>query len=354
MSGATDPKTNAAPGAVQAVATANTNIALVKYWGKCDARLNLPAVPSLSLTLDGLFTHTQLTLEPGRRKDELFLNDQPTFGEPLFKVSRHLDRLAQKLSLPGRQFGLIKTRNNFPTAAGLASSASAFAALTVAGYGALVGETALLSPLDRGLLSSWARQGSGSAARSLFGGLCVLCIGTPGQVNSACARPLVAPADWPDLRLVIGVVSDEAKETSSTDGMEHTAHTSPYFGPFVAAAAADLLSATEAIARRDLSALGQVTERSALRMHASAMAADPGIVYLRGATIEGFHTLAELRKQGIEAFFTCDAGPHPKALTTEKHAQTVAAALAAVPGVRRTLIAAPGEGARLCSVTVLS
>ena len=338
---------------MHAVATANTNIALVKYWGKCDPTLNLPAVPSLSLTLSGLSTRTEVRLDPALVADELVLNEKSVDGEPLRKVSRQLDRVTRYLGLPGRPFARVLSHNNFPTAAGLASSASAFAALTVAAYGALLGETALASPLSRSLLSSWARQGSGSAARSLFGGLAVLGVGTPGQIDSAQASQLLPPEGWPELRLVIGVVSDEAKATSSTDGMTRTANTSPYYSPFVAGAPRDLLEATQAVLAQDLARLGRIAERSALRMHASAMAADPGVVYLRGSTIEGYHSIVQLRQQGVEAYFTCDAGPHPKALTTVAAAERVAAALAAVPGVKRTIIASPGEGARLVSVEAL-
>jgi diphosphomevalonate decarboxylase len=335
---------------MHAVAEANTNIALVKYWGKNDPSLNLPAVPSLSLTLAGLTTRTEVRLDPALTADVLILNDKAVSGEPLRKVSRHLDRVARYLGRAGRPFAEVRSHNNFPTAAGLASSASAFAALTVAAYGALLGDKALDTPLARSVLSSWARQGSGSAARSLFGGLAVLSVGTPGQVDSAQATQLLGPSDWADLRLVIGVVSDEAKETSSTDGMTVTANTSPYFAPFVAAASGDLLEATQAVRSKDLAQLGRVAERSALRMHASAMAADPGVVYLRGSTIEGYHAIVKLRGEGVQAYFTCDAGPHPKALTTVVFAERVAAALAAVPGVKRTIIAEPGEGARLVSV----
>lgn len=336
---------------MHALAEANTNIALVKYWGKNDPTLNLPAVPSLSLTLDGLTTRTEVEFAPSLAADVLVLNSAETGGEPLVKVSRHLDRVA--LALVGtteRPRARVRTVNNFPTAAGLASSASAFAALTVAAAAALTGGAAATAgefEFDRGQLAILARQGSGSAARSLFGGLVVLGVGTPGQVHSAQASQLLASSDWPELRLVIGVVSERAKDTSSTLGMNHTAATSPYFAPFVAAAPLDLLTATQAIKARDLTRLGEVAERSALRMHASAMAADPGVIYLRGSTLEGLHAVRALRQRGVAAFFTCDAGPHPKALTTAADADAVAAALAAVPGVQRTLIARPGEGARV-------
>lgn len=330
----------------KAVAEANTNIALVKYWGKNDEEFNLPAVPSLSLTLEGLRTRTEVALDPQLPADRLLLNDTDVGGEPLAKVSRHLDRMAAYLGLSQRPRATVRTDNNFPTAAGLASSASAFAALSVAAAGALR-PGFVLDNDARAELSILARQGSGSAARSLYGGVVVLGTGTPGQRDSARATQVLTQADWPELRMVIGVASEGAKATGSTDGMRHTAASSPYFAPFVAAAPNDLRLAMAAVHARDLAALGAVVERSALRMHASALAADPAVVYLRGATIEGLHTLRALRARGVAAFFTCDAGPHPKALTTARDADAVAAALAAVPGVLRTLVAAPGPGARL-------
>jgi diphosphomevalonate decarboxylase len=322
---------------MRAAAEARTNIALVKYWGKCDAELNLPAVPSLSLTLEGLLTRTAVWLSPERQRDALWINDREEPGEALLRVMRHLDRVAG----PDRPRAEVRSWNNFPTAAGLASSASAFAALTLAAAAA-AGQD-----LDPVRLSALARQGSGSAARSLFGGLVILSAGTPGQADSARAHKLLPADGWPELRLVLGIVSDDPKETPSTGGMNRTAATSPYYPAWVAGAPEDLQAAVLAVLARDLEQLGAVTERSALRMHASAMAADPGVVYLRGPTIEGLHAVRRLRQAGTPAWFTCDAGPHPKALTTAACAEQVAAALSAVPGVRRTLIARPGGPARL-------
>ncbi|MCS6914632.1 MAG: diphosphomevalonate decarboxylase [Myxococcales bacterium] len=322
---------------MRALAEARTNIALVKYWGKCDPQWNLPAVPSLSLTLDGLTTRTEVWLDRQWTADSLIVNDVALHGAPLERASRHLDRVLG----PTRPRARVTSWNSFPTASGLASSASAFAALTVAA--AAAGGL----HLDAERLSILARQGSGSAARSILGGIVVLGVGTPGQPDSARATQLCAPEDWPALRLVLGIVSEEPKDTPSTDGMNHTAMTSPYYGPWLAAAPGDLRQAVEAVKKRDLEALGTVAERSALRMHASALAADPAVVYLRGATVEGLHAIRALRAAGVPAWFTCDAGPHPKALTDARYVAQVAAALARVDGVRRTLSAAPGAGARL-------
>jgi mevalonate kinase len=168
---------------MHAVATANTNIALVKYWGKCDPTLNLPAVPSLSLTLSGLSTRTEVRLDPALVADELVLNEKSVDGEPLRKVSRQLDRVTRYLGLPGRPFARVLSHNNFPTAAGLASSASAFAALTVAAYGALLGETALASPLSR---SSAVELGA--ARLGLGGAVAVWRAGGAGRRDTGADR----------------------------------------------------------------------------------------------------------------------------------------------------------------------
>ncbi|WP_394829105.1 diphosphomevalonate decarboxylase [Pendulispora albinea] len=318
-----------------ALAEARANIALVKYWGKSDLARNLPAVPSLSLTVDALTTRTSVHFDPARNADAVWIDRKPADPRAQERVSRHLDRV-----LPGRMFAEVRSSNDFPTAAGLASSASAFAALTLAA------SAAAGAAHDGTKLSILARQASGSAARSIFGGLVLLGVGTPGQTDSSFATPIASERDWPDLRLVIGIGIEGPKEIGSTDGMTRS-EASPYYASWTASAPAEIPRAVEAIERRDLAALGAVAERSALRMHACAMASDPGVVYLRGPTVEGLHVIQKLRTRGFHAWFTCDAGPHPKALTTPADAEYVARALAEVPGIRRTIIAAPGAGALL-------
>ncbi|UJR84168.1 diphosphomevalonate decarboxylase [Sandaracinus amylolyticus] len=324
---------------MHAVAEARANIALVKYWGKADPELNLPAVPSLSITLAGLTTRTSVRFDPSLRRDWVRLDGREADSRTVERVSRHLDRVVSE-SGARALFAEVEGHNDFPTAAGLASSASGFAALTLAAAAAAGRE------LDRSALSVLARRASGSAARSLFGGLVVLDRGAAGDPWSSVARPAGEHADWNDLRLVIGVVSEQAKSTSSTSGMTRSEE-SPYYPAWVASATRDVNEALDAIAHRRIDALGEITERSALRMHACAMSADPGVVYLRGPTIEGLHAIRELRRSGVAAWFTCDAGPHPKALTNDRDAGAVARALASVPGVQRVLTLSPGAGAEL-------
>jgi diphosphomevalonate decarboxylase len=322
----------------RAIAEANTNIALVKYWGKRDARLNLPAVGSLSLTLEGLTTRTEVRFEPALEADGLLLNGEPTAGKALERISKFLDLVRIRSGLSER--AAVVSANNFPTAAGLASSASAFAAL------ALAATRAAGLELDGAELSTLARRGSGSAARSIFGGFVHLHRGQKDDGSDCQAEPVEGATEW-GVRLVVGVTSEGAKETLSTDGMRHTAETSPYYAEWLASSEPDLAAARKAIAARDLEALGVVTERSCLTMHASAMAARPAVVYFIGATIDGYRAVQAMRRGGLPAWFTCDAGPHVKVLTDAAHAEQVAQRIAAVPGVLRTRICAPGKAARI-------
>jgi diphosphomevalonate decarboxylase len=152
---------------------------------------------------------------------------------------------------------------------------------------------------------------------------------------------------WPDVRLVVAVTSDAAKAIGSTEAMERTARTSPYYAPWLASVPGDLAEARAAVAARDLPRLGAVAERSAMRMHASAMAADPPILYWSPATLAAMAAVRELRARGTAAFFTIDAGPHVKVLCAAADAPAVVNILSTTPGVLRTVVASPGPGARI-------
>jgi diphosphomevalonate decarboxylase len=324
-----------APNAVTAVA--GTNIALVKYWGKRDVALNLPAAGSLSLTLDRLGTRTTVVFDDGDR-DRLVLGGAPADSAATARVSAFLDRVRARAEIARR--ALVTTDNSVPTAAGLASSASGFAAL------ALAATRAAGLELPAPELSALARIGSGSAARSIFGGFVEMARGERADGSDAIARPLPEGDGW-DVRLVVAITASGPKAIGSTAAMTHTARTSPFYGAWIAAVPGDLAAARAAIAARHLPSLGAVAERSALRMHAAAMAADPAVIYWNAATLAAIDCVHTLRAQGMSVFFTIDAGPHVKALCRAADADAVAAALRAVPGVNDCLIAAPGPGARV-------
>ena len=322
-----------------ATAVAGTNIALVKYWGKRDEVLNLPATGSLSLTLDRLGTRTRVAFDGGDgTRDRITLDGTTASEKVAARVTTFLDRVRARAGIAAR--ATVVTDNSVPTASGLASSASGFAALAVAATGAA---GLALAPTE---LSVLARLGSGSAARSIFGGFVEMARGARADGTDAAAHPLDAGAGW-NVRLVVAITAAGEKALGSTAAMRRTAETSPYYEAWVRGVDGDLAAARAAIAGRDLAALGAVAERSAMRMHASAMAADPPILYWNPATIAAISRVRALRAEGASAFFTIDAGPHVKVLCDAREAEAVAAALAETPGVLRTLIAAPGPGARL-------
>ena len=309
---------------MKATAVAHANIALVKYWGKRDEALLLPEAGSLSVALDRLVTTT--TVELGVAEDSLRIDGRPASGAELRRARAVLD--AARIGDRAR----IESRNDFPTAAGLASSASGFAALAVAACAA-----AGQQRTEREL-SALARLGSGSAARSVPGGWAVWEDEDAGQVASPDHLPV---------RLVVAVCGEGPKPVGSRDGMKRSRETSPYHAAWIEQCRRDLPEALRLLRARDLPGLGALAERNALRMHADALAADPPLLYWEPATVGCLQALQRLREQGAGAWATIDAGPHVVALCAPGDAARVEAALRSVPGVRDALVCAPAGGARV-------
>src|SRR5213594_3133875 len=322
--------------AAEATARANVNVALVKYWGKRDRALNLPATGSISLTLDGLSVEASVAFGGGEA-DRVEIDGVEAAGREASRVTRFLDLV--RAAAGRRERATVVMRSTVPRGIGLASSAAAFAAL------ALAASRAAGLALDPSGLSALARRGSGSAARSIFGGFVEWHRGERADGVDSFAEPL-APIDHWDLRTVVAVTSTAPKAVSSRDGMLRTA-ASPFYPAWVAGAEADLAEARAAIRARDLEALGLVAEHSALEMHAVGMWARPPLLYWRGATVDCLDRVWKLRAEGTPAFATIDAGPQVKVLCAPGDARRVAEALRAVPGVERVLACAPGVGAEV-------
>ena len=321
----------------RASARARANFALVKYWGKADARLNVPAVGSISITLDALWSDTAVEFDERLRADELSLDGQRR-ADQLARVSACLDLLRERAGIRTR--ARVTSSNNFPTAAGLASSASGFAALVTATAGAL---DLKLAPRE---LSVLARRGSGSAARSLFGGFVEMHAGHAADGADSFAEPLLDAKDWP-LEVAIAITAKGEKEVGSRSGMERSADSSPYYAAWVETQRDDLRAARDAIAKRDFEALAEVAEHNCFKMHAAALAATPPLLYWNGATVECVHAVRRLRAAGVPVFFTIDAGPQVKAICLAEARPRVEAALRDVPGVLDVLSSRLGPGAEL-------
>ena len=310
-------------------ASAHPNIALVKYWGKQDLPGNLPAVPSLSITLDKLTATTQVS----EAKDDAFtLNGKMLAGaQQDQKLARFLDYFRKHYDIPKVH---IESDNNFPTAAGLASSAAGFAALVTA-----LDKLFELRLNDR-QKSALARAGSASAARSILGGF----VGLTGPEYEA--EQIKDAAHWP-LHVVVAITDTAEKSVSSTKGMTISAQTSPYYPAWVSSANTDYDAARLAVTNKDFSELAQIAEHSCFKMHAVMQSSQPPLLYWNAASVACMQTVKTLREAGEEVFFTMDAGPQVKAVCTQGSADKVNQALAAVPGVIRTETVALGAAAEI-------
>lgn len=328
---------HASPVPGQAGAMAHPNIALVKYWGKRAGPNNAPAVGSLSITLDTLVTRTFVRFDKTLEHDTFLLNARPAAVAQCRRLSAFVDRIRRMARINRRV--AVESINNFPTGAGLASSASGFAAL------ALATSCAAGLTLDAATLSDLARAGSGSAARSVFGGYVALSCGAAEDGHDAVAAPLHTPEHWP-LRVIVAITCDKVKDIGSTEGMERTRRSSPYWDAWLAGQEDDLGQARRAVAARDFAALAEVSEHSCMKMHALAMAAKPPLLYWNPSTLAAMHRVLALRQQGHGVFFTIDAGPQLKAVCLPEDAAFVHDALSMVPGVQAVMNVGLGPGAQ--------
>ncbi|MDA0706288.1 MAG: diphosphomevalonate decarboxylase [Proteobacteria bacterium] len=318
---------------MRATAIAQPNIAVVKYWGKRDLARNLPAVGSISITLSTLYTEMQVEIETGLVDDALLVNGAEN-RTLLARVSNCLNIVAGT----DRPAVRVSSRSNFPIAAGLASSASAFAALVVAA------DAVFALSLPRAQLASLAGRASGSAARSLLGGFVEL----ENDANDISVTNLLGATDWP-LEIVVAITAPGPKPVSSGDAMEISRRTSPFYDLWIEQQAGDLAEARAAIEQRDLQRLGAIAEHNCLKMHSVMLGSRPPMIYWNSATVACMQTIRELQASGVNVFFTIDAGPQLKAICAATDAATVRAALAATDGVVEVMQSGVGEGARLLS-----
>jgi len=316
---------------MRATAVAQPNIALIKYWGKQDIAANIPAVGSLSITLEALKTRMTVSLDERAASDELRVNGEPA-PQMLPRVSRCLDQLLGPKRLPA----VIESTCNFPIAAGLASSAASFAALVVAASQAAGLESDTLA------LARAAGRASGSAARSLFGGFVEL--QTSG--HDIDVATVLAADDWP-LQIIVAVTAAGAKAVSSGDAMNLSAETSPFYASWIKSQDQDLELARAAVGERDFTALAAVSEHNCLKMHSVIWASRPPVVYWNRATLACMETVRQLQKDGVSVFFTIDAGPQVKAVCLPTAAAEVLSALQKTEGVVKTMQSSLGGGARL-------
>lgn len=321
---------------MKATAKAHTNIALIKYWGKRNDELILPTNNSLSLTLDGFYTTTTVDFQEDLKEDYFELDGEPVTGEAYKRVTAFLDlirRMADREDL----FARVESYNQVPTAAGFASSASGFAALTAAATKAIGLD---LSDTE---LSRLTRQGSGSSSRSIYGGFAEWEMGEKEDGSDSYAVPIASENHW-DVRMAGVVLTSKMKKISSRAGMRRTVETSPFYEGWLKSIPEDLSQIKKAISDKDFTRLGEIAEANCLKMHATSLAAKPPFTYWIDSTIRVMQQVQEMREQGIPAYFTIDAGPNVKVLYLPEYEEQVERILREVPGVTDVILSKPGPG----------
>jgi len=321
---------------MRATAKAHTNIALIKYWGKRNEELILPTNSSLSVTLDGFYTETTVHFKEELERDSFMLNGTEITDVAYDRVTNYLQLFRTYAGREGL-FAEVHSTNKVPTAAGFASSASGFAALAAATA------NALQLDLDYTALSRFTRQGSGSACRSIYGGFVQWEMGQLDDGSDSYAIP-VAPQNHWDLRVAAVVLTAKEKDVSSRVGMKRTVDTSVFYDGWLESLPKDLSEMKDGIAAKDFEKVGGIAEANCLKMHATTLGAIPPFTYWQDTTMSVMETVQQLRKDGIPAYFTIDAGPNVKVLYQPEDEAKVLQQLEATNGVTEVIVSKVGEG----------
>ena len=318
-----------------ATALANPNIAFIKYWGNRDQELRLPVSGSISMNLDGLFTRTTVTFSASLETDSLRINERAVFGPGLDRVTHMLDLIRALAKID--QYAEVSSRNNFPSGAGIASSASAFAAL------ALAGSQAAGITLTERELSRLARRGSGSACRSIPGGFVEWVAGE--LEDGSYAQSIAGPDHW-DLVDCVAIVSEGHKMTGSTQG-HALASTSPLQAARVADATRRLDICRNAILECDFASFAAIVELDSDMMHAVMMTSNPALFYWQPTSLAVMAAVREWRLDGLDVCYTVDAGPNVHIICRREQAKIVERRVRKIEGVKDVLVAMVGGPARL-------
>ena len=302
------------------------NIAIVKYWGKKDAKKMIPATSSISLTLNDMFTETEMEfisgedikisvekeMKNGDYKDKFsnmtdlfYLNGELQDSVHTEKISKVVDLFRENRS----QKVKISTTNNMPTAAGLSSSSSGLSAVIKA-CNKLFGKNYTQSEL-----AQISKFGSGSSSRSFFGPIAAWDKDTGEIYGIETALKLA---------MIVLVLNENKKEISSRNGMELCAKTSTYFDEWVKQSEIDFVNMKKYLAENDFEKVGTLTEENALRMHKTTETANPPFTYFNEKTYEAMDFVKNLRNNGEKCYFTMDAGPNVKVLCLEEDLEKLA------------------------------
>jgi len=316
-------------------AIANPNIALIKYWGNKNQDLRIPVNGSISFNLDSLLTKTQVSFSTDLPSDTLFINGQETTGSGLDRVVSFLNVVRELAG--SRTYAKVYSENNFPVGTGIASSASAFAALSLAA------SNAIGLNLSEKELSCLARRGSGSASRSIPEGFVEW---LPGETDSDSYAVSVAPPNHWDLVDLVAVITLEHKKVGSTAGHE-LAVSSPLQKARVDDTKRRLDIVREAIKHRDFQAMAEMVELDSNMMHAVMMTSRPVLMYWENTSVTIMKNVQKWRASGLPVCYTMDAGPNVHVITTKDYSEDIYDKLASISGIKQIFKASVGGRARL-------
>jgi diphosphomevalonate decarboxylase len=312
------------------------NIAFIKYWGKTDPKTRVPRNNSISMCLSELFSVCTVEFDKRIEDDQIeFVGEKIVTDKEKSRIIQVLDRVRSLANVSEK--ARVKTKNNFPKATGIASSASGLSSVTMA---AVRASGLDLSELE---LSKLARLASGTAARSIPDGFVEWEKGT-NESNSYAKT--IFPIDYWKVCDVVAIVTHEMKKVSSTDG-HAIADTSPFYEERLVGMEKKIKLIKRAIKDKEFTSFGTILEREALNMHAICMTSEPPILYWEGPTIAMMRKIEEWRDEGLESYYTIDAGPTLHAICKEEDASTLAKRLKRINGVERVVINKPGVGARM-------
>jgi len=318
-----------------ATAQAHPNIAFIKYWGNRDNTLRLPMNGSISMNLDGLYTRTTVSFQPSLSFDELIINGHEVMGAGLERVSYILNIVRGMANIHER--AEVISENTFPSGAGIASSASAFAVLAMAGS-----KAAGLNLSEQGL-SRLARRGSGSAARSIPSGFVEWQAGTSDEDSFAFS---IAPPEHWNLADCIAIVSTSHKKTGSTEG-HYIASTSPLQTARIADTPRRLDLCRGAILNCDFDAFAAIVELDSDMLHAVMMTSTPALYYWKPASLDIMQSVRQWREEGMQVCYTVDAGANVHVICPEAETHTVDQHLRKINGVENVLVARAGGAAQI-------
>lgn len=320
---------------MKATAIAHSNIAFIKYWGKIDEALRLPANDSLSMNMSAATTTTTVEFLPKHKSDAIHLIGGTFTKTEKERVIMHLNRIRTKAGIFEK--ARVVTKNSFPKGTGIASSASGFAALTAAATAAC----GLI--LKEKELSELARLGSGSACRSIPDGFVLWKHATSSE--ESFARSLYPPDYW-DLRDILVVVETKEKEVGSASGMRLVA-TSPFWNARLGGMKKALSRALTAFKRKDIHLLGEVIEEEAMSMHAVMMTQKPPLFYWQETSLQLFQKARLWRAEGIPVYVTLDAGPNVHFITDGKYEDRVIEKIKTVISAPSILVSKPSVGTKI-------